>query len=249
MPLIVNDVLACAAGSAPSRLAVTLGDEGMTFGPGAPGRDPGRGEDDLRRGADSGQPLRQCPPRPRCAAGGARGVVVGDDAFGSGALLRLEPHRHGVRSPQPRLLRRRGGRGTRLPAAPVPDRRPDPRGAGRAARRRPPDAPAHRGRWAYRAARGGPQRTSGGGVARRAGRAAARGRCHLHHLLDQREHGAPQGGDGLPARHVATDPRRRRRPLDDRRGRRARLLPPLPHGGLEFFHDGLVGRARRAPGP
>ena len=32
MPLIVNDVLACAAGSAPSRLAVTLGDEGMTFG-------------------------------------------------------------------------------------------------------------------------------------------------------------------------------------------------------------------------
>jgi acyl-CoA synthetase (AMP-forming)/AMP-acid ligase II len=32
MPLIVNDVLACAAGTAPSRLAVTLGDERMTFG-------------------------------------------------------------------------------------------------------------------------------------------------------------------------------------------------------------------------
>src|ERR1700691_5493690 len=32
MPLIVNDVLACAAGAAPHRLAVTLGDERMTFG-------------------------------------------------------------------------------------------------------------------------------------------------------------------------------------------------------------------------
>jgi acyl-CoA synthetase (AMP-forming)/AMP-acid ligase II len=32
MPLIVNDVLACAAGTAPGRLAVTLGEETMTFG-------------------------------------------------------------------------------------------------------------------------------------------------------------------------------------------------------------------------
>jgi fatty-acyl-CoA synthase len=32
MPLIANDVLACAAGTAPARLAVTLGDERMTFG-------------------------------------------------------------------------------------------------------------------------------------------------------------------------------------------------------------------------
>ena len=32
MPLIVNDVLTCAAGAAPGRLAVTLGDEAMTFG-------------------------------------------------------------------------------------------------------------------------------------------------------------------------------------------------------------------------
>jgi acyl-CoA synthetase (AMP-forming)/AMP-acid ligase II len=32
MPLIANDVLACAAGTAPARLAVTLGDEQLTFG-------------------------------------------------------------------------------------------------------------------------------------------------------------------------------------------------------------------------
>ncbi len=32
MPLIANDVLACAAGTAPARLAVTLGDERLTFG-------------------------------------------------------------------------------------------------------------------------------------------------------------------------------------------------------------------------
>ena len=32
MPLIATDVLACAAGAAPARLAVTLGDEKMTFG-------------------------------------------------------------------------------------------------------------------------------------------------------------------------------------------------------------------------
>jgi acyl-CoA synthetase (AMP-forming)/AMP-acid ligase II len=32
MPLIVNDVLTCAASTAPRRLAVTLGDEAMTFG-------------------------------------------------------------------------------------------------------------------------------------------------------------------------------------------------------------------------
>jgi fatty-acyl-CoA synthase len=32
MPLIANDVLACAAGTAPAGLAVTLGDERMTFG-------------------------------------------------------------------------------------------------------------------------------------------------------------------------------------------------------------------------
>ncbi len=32
MPLIANDVLACAAGTAPGRLAVTLGDERLTFG-------------------------------------------------------------------------------------------------------------------------------------------------------------------------------------------------------------------------
>jgi len=32
MPLIVNDVLTCAASTAPGRLAVTLGDEAMTFG-------------------------------------------------------------------------------------------------------------------------------------------------------------------------------------------------------------------------
>ncbi len=32
MPLIANDVLTCAAGAAPDRLAVTLGDEAMTFG-------------------------------------------------------------------------------------------------------------------------------------------------------------------------------------------------------------------------
>ena len=32
MPLIANDVLTCAASSVPTRLAVTLGDEKMTFG-------------------------------------------------------------------------------------------------------------------------------------------------------------------------------------------------------------------------
>jgi fatty-acyl-CoA synthase len=32
MPLIANDVLACAAGTAPGRLAVTLGEERLTFG-------------------------------------------------------------------------------------------------------------------------------------------------------------------------------------------------------------------------
>ncbi len=32
MPLIANDVLACAAGTAPARLAVTLGDDRLTFG-------------------------------------------------------------------------------------------------------------------------------------------------------------------------------------------------------------------------
>ena len=32
MPLIANDVLACAAGTAPARLAVTLGEDRLTFG-------------------------------------------------------------------------------------------------------------------------------------------------------------------------------------------------------------------------
>ena len=32
MPLVASDVLTCAAGTVPRRLAVTLGDEGLTFG-------------------------------------------------------------------------------------------------------------------------------------------------------------------------------------------------------------------------
>ena len=205
MPLIVNDILACAVGSAPGRLAVTLGEETMTFGQ-----------------------VESCANRfshALLALGRARG-----SAWHGGRRPRF--WEWGSSSPRAASAR------PSFPSTPPPPTTRSPRysatcdlssslstrrtpRACRAPRRRPRHLPGHRGRWAHGAARGGPQRPGGGCVARRSGHAAARRRCDLHHLLDQREHGASQGGDGVPARHLAADPRRCRRPLDDG-GRRRR---------------------------
>ena len=92
--------------------------------------------------------------------------------------------------------------------------------------------------------RAGPRR-----FARRPSRAASRRGRHLHHLPDQREHRPAQGGDGLPTGDLVAHPRRRGRPLDDGRRGRGRHVPAVPHGRVELRHDGLVGPARRPPGP
>jgi len=135
---------------------------------------------------------------------GTPGVVVGDRAGRVGSL-RLEPYRHAF-VPSTRLFGRRGHRRPRLPAAPFLIVDP-------ATRRGPNSSSATTtsvsSRWEPSLLPGVTQRTGCRASAPPPMWRSPRNR-DLHHLFDQWEHGSPEGGDGLPTRHVAaTTPARR----------------------------------------